>query len=86
MEEVQAGISIQNTKNPCDKTVRGYMSSAARMWTALGGGHVQLISNPLSDKPSLHPFLQEMLSQQRAWKEPKEKREPFTVPMFLAAH
>lgn len=40
----------------------------------------------MSAKPRLHPFLAETIAQRRNWKEPQEKKEPFTSPMFQILH
>lgn len=35
-----------------------------------------------NQRPALHPYLAEQLSQCEAWRAPKPKEEPVTLPMF----
>jgi hypothetical protein len=37
-----------------------------------------------NQRSALHPYLAEQLSQRVAWRAPKPKKEPFTLPMFDA--
>jgi hypothetical protein len=37
-----------------------------------------------NQRPALHPYLAEQLSQRVMWRAPKPKKEPFTLPMFDA--
>jgi hypothetical protein len=42
MEDVHQGHSLHNTHNPSDKTICGYMTSAAEAWKVLTGMTVPL--------------------------------------------
>jgi hypothetical protein len=38
----------------------------------------------LAGKATLHPFLAKTIKQRRKWQQPKDKKEPYTTPMFHA--
>jgi hypothetical protein len=42
MDDIHHGNSLCNTKNPSNKTIRGYMTSAVEAWKALTGMTVPL--------------------------------------------
>jgi hypothetical protein len=67
------------------KTLAGY-ATAAGLWCA---HHFALqvpiyLPASLAGKATLHPFLAETINQRRKWQQPKDKKEPFTTPMFYA--
>jgi hypothetical protein len=85
MDDIHHGNSLRNTKNPSDKTIRGYMTSAAEAWKALTGMTVPLYEDPKDgERAKLKPIVADILSQHRNWKPTKQKREPYTFAMFQA--
>jgi hypothetical protein len=85
MEDVHHGKSLKNTKNPSNKTIQGYMTSAAEAWKAITGMTVPLYEDPKDGKHAkLKPIIGDILSQHRNWKPTKEKQEPYTFVMFQA--
>jgi hypothetical protein len=87
MEDIHLGNSLRNTKNPTDATIRGYMNSAAEAWRILTGTAPPLFDDARDgERAKLKPIVADILGQQRAWKEPKSKREPYTFPMFSVLH
>jgi hypothetical protein len=74
MEDVHHGNSLKNTKNPSDKTIQGYMMSAAEAWKAITGMTVPLYEDPKDgEHAKLKPIVGDILSQHRNWKPTKEK-------------
>lgn len=85
MEDIHLGSSLRNTKNPSDKTIRRYMTSAATAWKALTGMMVPLFEDRKDgERAKLKPIVADILNQHRNWKPTKQKREPFTFEMFKA--
>jgi hypothetical protein len=85
MEDVHQGHSLCNAHNPSDKTIHGYMTSAAEAWRVLTGMMVLLYEDPKDSKfAKLKPIVADILSQHRKWKPTKQKREPYTFEMFKA--
>jgi len=85
MHCVNLGNSINGDFNMVEKTLRGYMSSAAQYWFLLTGMEVPLYMQVQSKKePQLNRYLNDVLEQHLAWKVPKPKREPYTSDMFEA--
>ena len=65
----------------------GYMHLAEAWWSHIMGHHVPLyIQDPGCKELKLHHFISNILEQQQAWKQPWEKREPYTSAMFEALH
>jgi hypothetical protein len=86
LSETKVGRNLKGLSALTGQTLRGYIKGAA---TVL---HL-LTSHPCSyfdaatlhnQRPALHPHLAEQLSQRVAWRAPKPKKEPFTLPMFDA--
>ena len=72
----------------CEKTLTGYMRSAATWWRQTLGWEIPMY-NPatqFSKQPKMHPLLSDILQQRKAWKKPKEKRLPFTFRMYDVLH
>jgi hypothetical protein len=87
MEDIHVGNSLCNTKHPTDATICGYMNSAAKAWQILTGTAPPLFDDARDgERAKLKLIVANILSQQRAWKEPKPKREPYTFPMFSVLH
>jgi hypothetical protein len=85
MEDIHHGNSLCNTKNPSNKTICGYMTSAAEAWRVLTGMTVPLYEDPKDSKRAkLKPIVANILSQHRNWKPTKQKRELYTFAMFQA--
>jgi hypothetical protein len=85
LEDVHHGHSLHNTKNPSDKTICGYMTSATEAWKALTGMTIPLFKDPKdSEQAKLKPIVADILSQHWNWKPTKQKREPYTFEMFKA--
>jgi hypothetical protein len=85
MEDIHHGNSLRNTSNPSNKTICGYMTSAAEAWKALTGMTVPLYGDPKdSECAKLKPIVANILSQHRNWKPTKQWREPYTFAMFQA--
>jgi len=86
---VNLGASCRGHKNLTEKTLVGYMNSGNEAWQQLTGWHIPLYQ-PAGHKkePQLHRFVADIMDQRRAWKQPKQKREPYTFAMFeaLAKH
>ena len=61
------------------------MNSAATLYQYVSGNKVHLYE-PLQPgkKPSLIPFIRDIIQQRTNWKQPKQKREPYTYAMFEA--
>jgi hypothetical protein len=75
MDDIHHGNSLRNTKNPSDKTIRGYMTSAAEAWKALTGMTVPLYEDPKDgERAKLKPIVADILSQHQNWK-PKKTEE-----------
>jgi hypothetical protein len=84
---VNAGDSCKGQRNLMEKTLGGYARSAATFWKIATGGTVSppiFLPHQPGSKATMHPFLADILQQRRNWKAPKQKREPFTYPMFQA--
>ena len=61
------------------QTLREY-AKAAECWCTV---ILQLeLRNAVGNKNSIHPFIQEIVSQRRAWEKPRLKKEPITLEMF----
>jgi hypothetical protein len=61
------------------QTLREY-AKAAECWCTV---MLQLnLQSTVGNKGSIHPFIQEILSQRRAWEKPRLKKEPITLEMF----
>jgi hypothetical protein len=61
------------------QTLTGY-AKAAECWCNV---ILQLdLRNSLNEKGLLHPFIQEIVAQRRAWQKPRSKKEPITLAMF----
>jgi len=86
IREVNLGLAgCQNKSNVAEKTLNGYLKSISTWWRQYTGQHMPLYQQlPNKKEPQLDPFLEDIIAQRRAWKEPKQKREPFTDVMFLA--
>lgn len=75
----------QRKAHLAEKTLGGYIRSAATWWREALGIDVPVYQPALpGEKPKLNPFLGDILHQRQAWKEPKQKKEPFTHDMFDA--
>jgi hypothetical protein len=90
MRCVAAGDTLKVSKQSAyltAKTLVGY-ASAAGVWLSYHFDKFPALYLPpsLSTKPRLHPFLAETIAQRRNWKEPQQKKEPFTSPMFQVLH
>jgi hypothetical protein len=87
---VAAGDTIRGSTQSASlaaKTLIAY-ASAAGAWLSYHFNKSPALYLPpsLSAKPRLHPFLAETIAQRRNWKEPQQKKEPFTSPMFQVLH
>jgi len=68
-----------------EKTLGGYMRSAATAWAKYAGYEVPLYDTSGGKaKPVLNKYIANIFEQRRAWKEPKQKQELFTSDMFVA--
>jgi len=80
---VNLGDSIKGKENLSEKTLVGYMNSVATLYKEATGLVVPLYEPTMpGKKPTLVPYLRDILQQRTAWKEPKQKREPYTYEMF----
>jgi hypothetical protein len=85
MEDVHHDNSLKNTKNSSDKTIQGYMPSAAEAWKAITGMTVPLYEDPKDgERAKLKPIVGDILSQHWNWKPTQEKQEPYTFERFQA--
>jgi hypothetical protein len=78
-------IMVHHTKNPSDKMIHNYMTSAAEAWKVLTGMMVPLLEDPKDGQQAeLQPIVMDILNQHRNWMPTKEKRKPYTFEMFRA--
>jgi hypothetical protein len=84
--EVKQGNNLQKLLLS-GQSLRNYLKAAATCLSLLSGQPVTYYdANTMSQKhPSLHPYLQEMISQRDNWTKPQTQKEPFTYRM-LAEH
>ena len=71
---------VKQSKKPLSaQTLNGY-AKAAECWCST---ILQLdLRNALNSTGLLHPFIQEVITQRRAWQKPRLKKEPITLAMF----
>jgi hypothetical protein len=85
IRQVNLGDSLKSQANLTEKTLMGYLKSAATLYHSYAGAPLSLyVPAPTGGEAKLHPFLANILQQRTAWKQPKQKREPFTMAMFEA--
>ena len=85
VRQVNLGDSIKSTKNMSEKTLIGYMKSAAATYLKASRKTLSLyVPSPTGGNDVLHPYLSDVIHQRTAWKKPREKREPFTMEMLEA--
>jgi len=84
--ETKAGRNLKSLPALAGQTLRGYVKAAATALYLLTGRPCNYF-DPATlphQNPALHPYLTEQLSQRVAWRAPKPKKKPFTMPMFVA--
>jgi hypothetical protein len=74
------GTSNRNKAQLSAQTLMGY-ARAAEHW-CLAVLNLNLSDALDSKKGSIHPFIQEVVTQRRAWERPKGKKEPITLAMY----
>lgn len=85
VEQVNLGDSYKGLQNLADKTLNGYIQAAAAAWQHYAGYAVPIYQPSVPGKENkLVPFLSDILAQRRAWKKPKQKKEPVTYAMYEA--
>jgi len=85
MRCVNLGVSCRGKSNMAEKTLGGYMRLAATAWAKYAGYKVPLYDmSGGKSKPVLNKYIADIFEQRRAWKEPKQEREPFISAMFIA--
>ncbi|MGH7974386.1 MAG: hypothetical protein ACREBR_02575 [bacterium] len=81
------GDNLRRRTTLSDDTLMQYLSAAAQ-WLKVRYGILAPIydHSALVAKPRLIPFLAEILRQRRTWREPQQKKEPYTGAMFQVLH
>jgi hypothetical protein len=83
---VANGKNLLQREQLDDQTLRGYLTAAA-LTAAYLTGRPCCVMDPTtlhSTRPALHPYLRDVIQQRAAWKEPKLKKEPVTMPIIDA--
>jgi hypothetical protein len=84
--ETKVGHNLKGLPALTGQTLRGYIKGAATVLHLLTGHPCSYFDAATlhNQRPALHPYLAEQLSQRVTWRVPKPKKEPFTLPMFDA--
>jgi hypothetical protein len=85
---VKAGNSLpSNGTGPLsEQSLRNYVNAAAQCVTVLTEQPC-IVLDPTTfqqKRVHMHPYIREQLAQRAAWSQPKKKKEPYTLDMFLA--
>lgn len=86
IRDVKLGYNCHQSLTLSDATVRNYMSSATAVLYILTGTPCdlkELIATCSKPAPTL-PYIRELITQRRTWKQPKPQKEVFTLPMYGA--
>jgi hypothetical protein len=84
LHHLRHGATLQQSTTIVDQTLRGYIGAAANVFTVLTWRRC-LAYDPATlhqRQPAFHPLLREQLTQCANWKKPRDRIEPFTLPMF----
>jgi hypothetical protein len=86
LSETKSGRNLKGLSALTGQTLCGYIKGAATVLHLLTGHPCSYFDAATlhNQRPALHPYLAEQLSQRVAWHAPKPKKEPFTLPMFDA--
>ncbi len=86
LNHLRHGITLQKSTTLVDQTLRGYIGSAANVFTILTQRRCLIYDKATlhHKQPSFHPYLKERLNQRSNWRKPKDRIEPFTMAMFEA--
>jgi hypothetical protein len=84
--QVTQGLNYHRKTDLDDQTLRGYLNEAAREITRLTHRPCSILdpSTLHYKRPQMHPYLRDIIQQRAAWKEPKKRKEPVTLPMIEA--
>jgi hypothetical protein len=83
LTDIKNGNNLSNMKIT-GQTLQNYIKLATICFSLLTGSPLQIYDIPtLSQKKAyLHPYLQELISQQSNWTQPKPCKEPYTYRML----
>ena len=82
---LQKGDNKKHLLNVCAQTQTNYLSSAHRFIETLQGQHVDILDPHSTGKNKrYHPCLGQQIADCRSWTQPKQKKEPYTMDMFVA--
>jgi hypothetical protein len=83
LSETKVGRNLKDLSALTGKTLCSYIKGAATVLHLLTGHPCSYFDAVRLHKqrPALHPYLVEYLSQCVAWRAPKPKKEPFTLPL-----
>mmetsp|Transcript_4851 Transcript_4851/g.11526 ORF Transcript_4851/g.11526 Transcript_4851/m.11526 type:complete len:423 (-) Transcript_4851:118-1386(-) len=85
VSKVKRGDNKQNRTDLAADTIRNYMVSAHRYLQLILGRNIDILDRHHGGKRDrYHPMLAQQISDRRRWYKPSEKKEPYTVDMFLA--
>lgn len=84
IRDVKAGFNCQCSLLLSDATVRNYLLAAAavlHIMTRCPCDIAELLATASSPSTTL-PYLRELIGQRKVWKQPKQRKETYTLPMF----
>jgi hypothetical protein len=77
---------LQAKTDLTEQTLAGYLGAAHAWLETVLEMTVPIHSTANGGKTKLHPLLGQTIDLRRAWKQPQEKREPFTYDMMATLH
>jgi hypothetical protein len=83
---VTEGENLLAKADLSEKTLIGYLGAAHAWFETVLGITVPIHSLAMGGTAKLHPLIGQTIDLRRAWRQPREKREPFSYAMFCTLH
>jgi hypothetical protein len=83
---VTEGNNLQAKTELTEQTLAGYLGAAHAWLETVLQITVPIHTTAMGGKAKLHPLLGQTLDLRRNWRQPKEKREPFSFEMMTTLH